>query len=536
MRSRKWSQLPLYHQFIVAVGVVTASLISGCGTPNVTILSVTPGRTSISLGGTATFKVTANFSDGTTKDVTAAASWSSSNPSIATVSSSGVASSVAVGTAMITASAEGGSGTASLTVSNAALTAISVTSPGATIALGQSAQLKAEGTYTDKSVGDITDQVSWSAANPSIATISTTGLAVSKALGSTVVTASLNNVSGTGQVTVSAAVLASLAVKSKDASVPLGDSEQFSAIGIYTDGSTLDMTSKATWLSSAPEIVTINAAGMGTAKAVGATSISAAVGGINGMTTFTVSAAALSSITLAPARPTVPLGSSQQLTTIATFSDGSTEDVTQQVSWNVDSPAIASITPLGMASGLQVGTTAVEASLNGVQASGTITVQPLLAVAYFDATSGVDSTIRVTNPGTTGQNLCAMVYIFDQDQQMSECCGCIISQDGLLTLSLKNNLLNNPLTGTPSTSGTVMLVSAQQNSSGCDASSMTPAGVVVAWATHLPQSKSGTMSSAEEPFSSSPLPSTLASSLQAQCSFIQQLGSGQGFCGCGPGE
>ena len=130
-----------------------------------------------------------------------------------------------------------------------------------------------------------------------------------------------------------------------------------------------------------------------------------------------------------------------------------------------------------------------------------------------------------------------MIYIFDQDQQMSECCGCLVSQDGLLTLSLKKDLLSNPLTGVASTTGTVMLVSAKQLSvGGCNAASMIPAGTVSGWATHLPQSKTGALSSAETPFSNSPLGTTQSSSLQAQCSFIQQLGSGQGLCGCGSGQ
>ena len=135
-------------------------------TPHLTDLAVAPGRTSIALGDTAKFTVVANYSDGTTEDVTASAAWSTLNSSIATVNAGGVASPVAVGTATIMANALGKSRTASLIVSKAALTAISVTSPTAPIALGQSAQLQAQGTYSDKSVQDITDQVSWGAVRP----------------------------------------------------------------------------------------------------------------------------------------------------------------------------------------------------------------------------------------------------------------------------------------------------------------------------------------------------------------------------------
>jgi hypothetical protein len=112
---------------------------------------------------------------------------------------------------------------------------------------------------------------------------------------------------------------------------------------------------------------------------------------------------------------------------------------------------------------------------------------------------------------------------------MSECCGCLVSQDGLLTLSLNKNLLSNPLTGVASKSGTVMLVAAvYAGNTTCNASAITPAGTVLGWSTHL-----NSTSSLEDPFSSAPLPSTLSSALQAQCSFVQQLGSGQGQCTCG---
>lgn len=794
MRIRKISQHSVSCSILGTIGAIVVLLCSGCGTPHMVSLAVSPARASIALGETAKFAVVATFSDGTTEDVTAAATWSTANTSIATVNAGGVASPVSLGTATIVANAYGKSGSASLVVSKAPLKAITVTSPGAPIALGQTAQLQAQGTYSDKSTQDITDQVTWASAQPSVATISSTGLAASKSVGSTQVTASLNNISASGNVTVAGAALASIAVGSKDASVPLGVNEQFSAIGTYTDGRTADLTSTATWTSSAPAVVSINGGGAATTKAVGGASISAAVAGMSGMTQFAVtpaalvsiavsaahaslalgtseqltatgtftdgsskdittavswsssapgvlsvssggavtakatgsagisavsasitantslsvsaaalvsisvsashaslpvgsteqltatgtftdntkqdisssvtwsssvpavasissrgavvgkavgsaaltasssgvtgstnlgvsaaalvginisaaresiplgdtlqlsaigtltdgttqdmtgsvnwtssspdvlsvraglvaglavgaagvtassgsisavkslnvSAPALSSIQLAPAGPTVPLGSSLQLTITGTFTDGSTQDVTQQVSWNIDAPGIAAITSGGMVSGQQVGTTGVEATLDGLQASDTLTVQPLLAVGYFDATSGIDSTIRVTNPGTTGQDLCTMIYVFDQDQQMSECCGCLVTQDGLLTLSLKKDLLSNPLTGVASTTGTVMLVSGKQLSTGgCNAASVTPAGTVSGWVTHLPQSKSGTMSSSETPFSSSPLSTILSSSLQAQCSFIQQLGSGQGLCGCGSGQ
>jgi hypothetical protein len=348
-------------------------------------------------------------------------------------------------------------------------------------------------------------------------------------VGAAIVSASSSGIVGTANLSVSRATLVGISIAASANTVPVGESLQLSAIGSFTDGSTQDLTSSSTWSSSSPAIVSLKGPGLLSAVAVGTAGVLVSSGGMSASENVSVSGPALTSLNLSPAGPTVPIGSSLQLSVTGNYSDGSTQNVTSQVAWSVVTPAIASITSGGLASGLQVGSTVIEASLSGVQTSDTLTVQPLVTVAYFDATSGIDSTIRITNPATSGENLCAMVYVFDQDQQMSECCGCLVSQDGLLTLSLNKNLLSNPLTGVASKSGTVMLVAADYSSNTtCNASAITPAGTVLGWSTHL-----NSTSSLEDPFSSAPLPSTLSSALQAQCSFVQQLGSGQGQCTCG---
>ena len=85
--------------------------------------------------------------------------------------------------------------------------------------------------------------------------------------------------------------------------------------------------------------------------------------------------------------------------------------------------------------------------------------------------------MRILYPDAKASNICAMIYVFDESQQMSECCGCAVSHDGLVTLSYTDDLLANPLTGLKSTAGTVMLVSADQASNPtCDATTVTPTG------------------------------------------------------------
>ena len=520
----------------------TSGALSGTGSLTVSpaaLVSINLGSSppSIPLGNSQQLSAKGTYTDGSTQDLTTSVHWVSSSPGIVAINATGLAIAKSVGTAGVSATSSSITGTQSLSVSSAVLTAISISPVNPTLPLGSSQQLSAVGTYTDGTSRPLISSVTWNSLSPGVVAISTTGLAAAKSIGTAGISATSGNITGAGNLNVSAAALASITISTATPTLPLGSSQQLSATGTFTNGGTQDLTNSVNWASSSPGIITILSTGLATAKSVGTAGVSATSGKIAAVESLSVSPAALTSISISPIDPTVPLGTSVQLSATGRYTDGSTQDVTSQIAWSIDKPDVAKISVGGLATAQQVGTTAIQASLNDQQASGTLTVQPLLSVAYFDATSGVDSSLHITNPAVSGQNLCAMVYVFDQDQQMSECCGCQISQDGLRTLSLSKDLLSNPLTGVLSTAGTVMLVTADLVSNPtCNASVITPSGTAVAWSTHIQKLTSGQLSSAEDPFSSSPLSTTLSSALQAQCSFIQQLGSGQGQCGCGSGH
>ena len=167
--------------------------------------------------------------------------------------------------------------------------------------------------------------------------------------------------------------------------------------------------------------------------------------------------------------------------------------------------------------------------------------QDVFKVNYF-ANNGVagapDATVRVNNPGTSNGNLCAMVYVFENDQQLSECCGCITTPDGLRTFSVLNDLTNNPLTGQIPNNGDIKIVSAALNNSPCDPSAnVTPTPTLRAWATHI-QNKVGRVyyPTTETEFSDATLSAGELANLQADCYFIGRLGSGHGICTCGTGD
>jgi hypothetical protein len=241
-----------------------------------------------------------------------------------------------------------------------------------------------------------------------------------------------------------------------------------------------------------------------------------------------------------PATFSMVLDSSRQLQAIATLSDGTTQDMTRTASWSSVQPSIANVNSRGVAFAMQAGSTSILAQANGLTGSADLTVMPPLNVSYFSlvnaVNAGVDGTIRLTNPGLTNGDLCAMVYVFDQNQELNECCGCMVSDSGLLTLSLVTDLTANTLTGKQPRAGEIMVVPSDpaQNPQ-CDPASSVPAGAIHAWATNA-QVSGSTSQFTEAAFAEVPLTNGEETMLVNLCSFVKKLGSGKGICSCGTGD
>jgi len=171
--------------------------------------------------------------------------------------------------------------------------------------------------------------------------------------------------------------------------------------------------------------------------------------------------------------------------------------------------------------------------------AGAASAQDVYKVNYFsnNAAPAPDATVRIDNPGLTYGNLCAMVYVFDADQQLTECCGCVETHNGLRTLSVRSNLTSNPLTGVVSRNGVIKVVSAAVNNSPCDpTSNVSPKANLRVWVTHVQNAVGTAWPITETESSDSTLGATELANLQAQCAFINILGSGQGICSCGTGD
>ena len=160
-------------------------------------------------------------------------------------------------------------------------------------------------------------------------------------------------------------------------------------------------------------------------------------------------------------------------------------------------------------------------------------------VNYFsnNIAAAPDATVRIDNPGLTYGNLCAMVYVFAADQQLTECCGCVVTHNGLRTFSVKHDLTSNPLTGVPVSTGVIKIVAAAVNNNPCDpTSNVSPKPNVRAWVTHIQNAVGSAYPITETESSDSTLGATELANLQAQCAFVNILGSGAGICTCGTGD
>jgi hypothetical protein len=393
-------------RLLLAFLLLGVSLFVGCGggsggsTPPVTVtlqsIAITPSGPSITAGSTQQFKATGSYSDGSAKDLTAAANWLSATQSVATINTGGLATAVAAGSSSISASSAGITGTTTLTVTPVPLVSIAVTPPTASVAPNGQQAFTAIGTYADHSTKDITTSVTWSASAG--ASINPAGLAIGTTPNTTsTIMATLGNISGTAVLTITNP-LVSIAVTPPTASIAVPFTQSYTATGTYADNSTSVITSTVTWATSAPLIATISNSqgtqGLATAVAPGTSAITATLGSVTSPpSTLTVTNATLVSIAVTPAVASIPLGNQQQFTATGTFSDSSKLDITNTVAWTSTDNTKATITVSGLATGVAV--TSSPVTITATKTPGTP------GTASLTVTTPQLSSIAITPNATT---------------------------------------------------------------------------------------------------------------------------------------
>jgi hypothetical protein len=379
--------------------IYTASQLTGLAS-----IAVSPAAPSVPLGSQQLLVATGTFSGGSTQ-VLSSVLWSSSSTSVTMVSGdasdNGYVTTVAQGTATITATAAGISGSTNLTVPAPVLVSITLSPQTLAMPLGTTQQFDAVGTYSDGSTQDLTSTATWTSSSAS-ATLNTAGLATAAAVGSSTIQASSGSQSGSATVTVGSPALVSLALTPSTATVAFGVSQQYQAIGTYTDGSSQNLTSSVGWFAVPATTASVSNGGLAVGLGQGNAVITAASGTIASTAALTVQAPVttnpnLVSIVVTPSPTSIPIGSSQQLIATGFYSDGSTQDLTTSVTWVSSSSAVASISSSGLAAGVATGSSTITASSGSISGTAAVSVQ---ATTISLNTSRYQHSATLLNNGT----------------------------------------------------------------------------------------------------------------------------------------
>ncbi|HUI75386.1 MAG TPA: kelch repeat-containing protein [Candidatus Acidoferrum sp.] len=358
----------------------TAELYTTSQLSGLISITVSPSAPAIPIGNQQLMVATGNFSD-QSKQILSSALWSSSSPTVSEVSndgtSRGFSTSEVQGTATITASAAGVSGSTIVTVSPASLVSLSLSPPSLTMPLGTTEQLAAIGTYSDGSLQDLTSTATWSSSS-SAATVSSSGLVTAASLGSSTIQASSGSISVSINAAIGPAMLVTLAVSPSTASISFGASQQFQVIGTYTDGSINNLTNAVSWFAVPSQSLSISSTGLATGIAAGTGTITASNGTLVATASITVQAqgpASLVGIVVTPDQASIPVGRNQQFNATGNYSDGSSQDLTSSVTWSSSTSGVASVNAFGLATASSQGSTTITATSGSYSASATLAVE-----------------------------------------------------------------------------------------------------------------------------------------------------------------
>jgi len=366
-------------------------------------VTVSPATASVTAGQTAQLTATPQDASGTAL-TGRVVTWGSSNTAIATVNGSGLVTAVAAGPATITATSEGQSGSAALTVTTVPVASVVVSPATASRQVGQTVQLTA--TPQDASGTALTGRVvTWASSNTAVATVNGSGLVTGMAAGPATITATSEGKSGTAAITVTAAATNPGAVT--DLAVPgVTDSSVTLAFTEVTDGTGAPASYDVRWAAgtiawaSATDVARGSCATPMSGSAIGARrsctvlglaagvgyqfqvvafrgtlNVNAVFGGLSNVAsgTTTASTAPVATVTVSPASANVVVGALQQFT--ATPKDAGGNPLSGRVvTWSSGNTAFATVSGSGLVTGVAAGTVAITATSEGKSGSASITV------------------------------------------------------------------------------------------------------------------------------------------------------------------
>jgi len=312
-------------------------------------------------------------------DISDQVRWTSSDPSIISISSLGRATGIADGTVEIRAELADLFGSKELSASSAALTSIVISLEDELVSLTSIGvctshqQFTAMGTFADGRVSDVTSNIIWASTAEEVVEIDNKGTVTALIVGGTVISGAHENgvVSNDFPLTV-ADTLDSITVTPDNVTLNEGGSQQFLAMGSYSGlVDDQDVTTTVTWVSDNTLNLSIsnvnNSEGLATAIAVGDADVTASCGD----NSDTVSVAIVAPATIVSVKingdreaETGSVGDSPiELVATIQYSDNSTDlDVTDDndTTWSVESGTSVTVSDSGVVTIVSAGSTTIK--------------------------------------------------------------------------------------------------------------------------------------------------------------------------------
>ena len=367
--------------------------------PEPTTITVSPATAEL-VALDATVQLSAEVKDQNGQVMAGATvTWASSATAVATVDASGLVTSVANGTATITATAGEASGSATVTVAQV-VSAVAVAPDSATVLEGDTLRLAATATDANGHVVTAAEFV-WASVDTLVAVVDTSGLVTGVGAGLVQVTATAAEITGRGELTVVAPVPTTVAVTPDTlVLIALGHTAQLTAEVRDQAGRAMDGVSVA-WSSADTSVAVVDTSGLVAAVGSGAATVTATAGEAAGEARVNVRQSA-GSVTVSPSMDSVALGDTLQL--VAEAYDETGHVVEGAVfTWSSSDAPVATVDPSGLVRGAGEGTATITATAGDASGTSEITVvnpDRAALVALYNATDGpnwVDNTNWLTD-------------------------------------------------------------------------------------------------------------------------------------------
>jgi hypothetical protein len=362
-----------------------------------TALRIDPAVTMLAPGESYAFAARGRYSDGTAALLTERANWSVEGDAVK-IDASGRATAVGKGSATIVAIVRGQRATASVLVSEGTaapargevaeapaaepapepapqpphpvLQKVVIEPEVDSLRERESRSLKAWGRYSDGTVRDITREAVWSSSDVQVARANFDGSVTALRFGTATIAATLDTYSGVAAMTVMP-VVAHIAIRPANLSLRHRGTQRLRAIAVYTDNSVHDITDRAEWTSS-DEGVASARDGVLVGTAPGSATVTAVFEDFRASAAVDVRAI-VESISIQPQVASITIGQTQQLTAMATLSDGRTQDVSATAKWSCDSAAVR-VSATGLVTAAMEGTAVVKVRMDDTESATTVNV------------------------------------------------------------------------------------------------------------------------------------------------------------------